>query len=80
MAKLVLLIIILTASLTVTSAQELRQDTVQLNSKTTPQDTLAPFDKSSNKHIEVPNPNRPATNATPVPPRKEDLAPRKKVN
>lgn len=60
------------------SAQE-RKDTVRLNNKQTPHDTLEPFDRSSNKHIDVPNPNRPPSNATPPPPKRErKLAPEAK--
>ena len=71
--KTVIFILMLTLSATIANAQQNRKqtDTLQLNQKEIPQDTLEPFDRSDEKHIEFPNPNRPPTNSTPEPPRKE---------
>jgi hypothetical protein len=44
-------------------SQNREQDSIRLNE--TPQDTLEPFDRSTEKHIEYPNANRPPSNATP---------------
>lgn len=65
-----LLIFFLTLSSITLFAQETKKDTVTLNRKNIPHDTLEPFDRSSNKHIEIPNPNRPPSNATPISPKK----------
>jgi hypothetical protein len=60
-------------------SQDTKQDSIDL-SKETPQDTLEPFDRSTEKHIEFPNANRPPSNATrPPEPKQKQKATGKKL-